>query len=43
VRVPPQFIPTIGGDESVTAAGAQQNETAAAQGQQGNWRMPPLR
>jgi amidase len=38
VRVPPQFIPTIGGDASAITTKA-----AAPQKHEATWRMPPLR
>jgi amidase len=44
VRVPPQFIPTIGEDASATAQAAPtQKQRAAVPGNNATWRMPPLR
>jgi amidase len=49
VRVPPDFIPTIGDDASVArqpSSRAKQkpdNQKTAVPGRRGTWRMPPLR
>ena len=49
VRVPPDFIPTIGDDASASRQPAshakqkQEKQKAAVPGRRGTWRMPPLR
>jgi amidase len=49
VRVPPDFIPTIGDDASAArqssshAKQKQEKQKAAVPGRRGTWRMPPLR
>jgi amidase len=44
VRVPPQFIPTIGGDASAARRpSSQQKQKAVVSGRSAAWRMPPLR
>jgi hypothetical protein len=52
VRVPPDFIPTIGDDASASRQpsshekqkpSSQKKQTAAVVGRSGTWRMPPLR
>ena len=47
VRVPPQFIPTIGDDASASrqpsSQGKRKKQKAVVPGRSGIWRMPPLR
>ena len=44
VRVPPDFIPTIGDDASVARQpSSHEKQKAAVPGRSGIWRMPPLR
>ena len=46
VRVPPDFIPTIGDEASVArqpSSHAKEKQNVAVPGRRGTWRMPPLR
>jgi amidase len=44
VRVPPEFIPTIGDDASASRQpSSNEKQKAAVPGRSGTWRMPPLR
>jgi hypothetical protein len=46
MRVPPDFIPTIGDEASVArqpSSHAKEKQKAAVPGRRGTWRMPPLR
>ena len=43
VRVPPQFIPSIGDALALRQLSSQETQKAAVPGRIGTWRMPPLR